>query len=329
MSNTNDKEIITQKVRTFFKKISWKKTLTFLFFLLLSSIFWMMQIYRQKYEATLIIPVKYVNIPDSIVFENELPNEISVRIKDDGGTLFQYLLIRTDDSLVIDVRDIVKNTPDKIIQGRNFEQLIRTKLIPSSELISYTPTRMSFVFALLHFKKLPVIYNGSISFASGHMLVGDLSVSPDSVLVYGSKMTLDTLFYAYTVSDTIKNVSSEHKINVSMSPLQGIKYVPNTVELTIPVDKFLEKEVEVPITCINLPSNLSIKFFPSSVKIPILVGLKRNEEITSESFGITIDYNDIKDTKESSISVRITESPDFVRTKIPIPSEVEFVLEKQ
>lgn len=328
MSDTNDKEINSQKVRTFFKKISGKKILTFLFFLLLSCIFWMMQIYRHKYEATFIIPVKYINIPDSIVFENELPSVINARIKDDGGRLFEYLLTRTKDTLIIDVNDIIKSTPDKIIQGRNFEQLILSKLSPSSELISYTPTRMSFIFALLHFKKLPVIYNGNINFASGHMLVGDLSITPDSVLVYGSKMVLDTMFYAYTVSDTITNVSTEHKVKVAMNPMSGIKYVPNRVELTIPVDKFLEKEIEVPITCINLPSNLSIKFFPSSVKIPILVGLKRNEEITSDSFSVTIDYNDIKDTKESSIPVRITDSPDYIRTKIPIPSEVEFVLEK-
>lgn len=328
MSDTNDKEINSQKVRTFFKKISGKKILTFLFFLLLSCIFWMMQIYRHKYEATLIIPVKYIDIPDSIVFENELPLEIKARIKDDGGTLFEYLLTRTSDTLVVDVRDIIKSTPDKIIQGRNFEQLIMSKLSPTSELISYTPTRMSFIFALLHFKKLPVIYNGNISFASGHMLVGDLSLSPDSVLVYGSKMVLDTLFYAYTVSDTIENVSTNHKVKVVMNPITGIKYVPNFVELTIPVDKFLEKEIDVPITCINLPSDLSIKFFPSTVKIPILVGLKRNDEITSESFSITIDYNDIKETKESSIPIRITNSPDYIRTKGPIPSEVEFVLEK-
>lgn len=330
MSDTNDKkEIISQEVRAFFKNISWKKILTFLFFLLLSCVFWMMQIYRQKYEATLTIPVKYIDIPDSIVFENELPSVISARIRDDGGTLFKYFLTRRNDSMVVDVRDVVKSTPDKIIQGRNFEQLIRNKLFATSELISYTPTRMSYIYALLHDKKLPVIYNGNVNLAGGHMLIGDLSIFPDSVIVYGSKMALDTLFYAYTVSDTINNVSSEQKIKVAMKPMQGIKYVPDEVVLTIPADKFVEKEVEVPVTCINLPNNLSIKFFPSSVKIPYLVGSKKEDDITKENFSITIDYNDIKDLSNSSVPVRITDSPDYIRTKIPVPSEVEFVLEKQ
>lgn len=330
MSDTNDKkEIISQEVRAFFKNISWKKILTFLFFLLLSCIFWLMQIYRQKYEATLSIPVKYINVPDSIVFDNELPSVISARIRDDGGILFKYLLTRRNDSMIVDVRAVIKSTPDKVIQGRNFEQLIRSKLFASSELISYTPTGMSYIYALLRDKKLPVIYNGNVNLAGGHMLIGDLSISPDSVKVYGSKAALDTLFYAYTVSDTIYNVSSEQKVKVAMKPIPGIKYIPNEVMLTIPADKFIEKEVDVPITCINLPNNLSIKFFPSSVKIPYLVGTKKEDDITKENFSITIDYNDIKDLGNSSVPVRITDSPDYIRTKIPIPSEVEFVFEKQ
>lgn len=329
MGDTNDKEIFSQEVRTFFKNIRWKKILTFLFFVVLSCIFWIMQVYRQKYEATLTIPVKYINIPDSIVFENELPLLVSARIKDDGGTLFKYLLTRRNDSLIVDVRDVVKSTPDKVIQGRNFEQLIRSKLFATTELISYSPTRMSYIYALLHDKKLPVIYNGNVNLANGHMLTGDLSVSPDSVLVYGSREALDTLYYAYTVSDTIENVTSERRVMVAMRPIRGIKYIPNEVELTIPADKFIEKVVEVPVTCINLPANLSIKFFPSSVKIPFDVGKTKEDNIVASNFKIVIDYNDIKDLKESSVPVRITESPDYIRTKFPEPTEVEFVLEKQ
>lgn len=328
MSDTNkDKEILSQEVRAFFKTIPWKKILTFLFFVLLSLIFWLMQVYRQKYEATYVIPIKYVNIPDSIVFDQELPSSVSVRIKDDGSNLLRYYFTKRNDSLVVDIRDAVKSSPDKVVQGRNFEQLIRTKLFATTELISYTPARMSYTYALLYDKKLPVIYNGNINLADGHMLVGDIGLSPDSVIVYGSRRSLDTLNYAYTVSDTLYNITSTKKIKVQMKSIQGIKYVPNTVDLTIPVDELVWVDIEIPIRCINLPESLEIKFFPSHVKIRYAVG-KNRENITKENFSVIVDYNDIKDLKDSSIPVRITEHPDFVRTRIPEPSEVEFVLEK-
>jgi len=329
MSEADDKDILAQKVRTFFKTISWKKILTFMFFVLLSSIFWMMQVYRQKYEATLTIPVKYINVPDSIVFEDELPATVYARIKDDGATLFRYYLTKRRDSLVVDVRDIIKNSQEKVIQGRNLEQLIRTKLFVTSELISYSPPRMSYVYALLRSKKLSVIYNGSVTLDAGYMLDGDLTMTPDSIIVYGSRAALDTLYYAYTVSDTLTNIKSQKKLMVKLNPIPGVKYVPDEVELNVPVDEFILKKVEVPIECINLPNNLDIKFFPSSVTIPFSVGMKRFDNITSDNFKITVDYNDIKDLKDASVPVRITESPDYIRTQIPVPSEVEFVLEQR
>ncbi|MDU1890702.1 MAG: YbbR-like domain-containing protein [Dysgonomonas sp.] len=327
MSDTKD--IILREVRSFFKRVSWRKILTFLFFILLAAIFWLIQIYDQKFDTMLTIPVKYVNVPDSIVFDHELPDNIYAYIKDDGATVFRYYFTKRDDSIVVDVREMVKGTREKVIQGRNFEQLLRNKLFVTSELISYSPTRVSYSYEVLHQKKLPVIYDGYIQLAPGYLLDEDLLISPDSVIAYGSKAALDTLSFAHTASDTISNVTSDRDIAVPMRNIRGVKFVPNTIELSILVDEFTLKEVEVPVRCINLPDNLDIKFFPSSVKVPFFVGLKRFKDIDADSFQIIVNYNDIKDLKEASIPVRITESPDYIRTKPLVPAEVEFILEQK
>jgi hypothetical protein len=147
--------------------------------------------------------------------------------------------------------------------------------------------------------------------------------------VYGSRAALDTLHYAYTISDTLTHIKSCKSVKVKVNPVQGVKYVPDEVELNIPADEFTLKKVEVPVVCANLPNNLNIKFFPSSVTIPFYVGLKRFDNITSDNFRITIDYNDIKNLKDMSIPVQITENPDYIRIQIPVPAEVEFVLEQR
>lgn len=323
------KEILKKEVSLFFKTISWKKILTFLFFVLLALIFWLMQVWRQEFDTTLTIPVKYINIPDSIIFENELAESIELKIKDDGSAVLRYFFTKRNDSLIIDIRSLIKSSKEKVIQGRNYEQLLRTKLFMSSELVSYSPTKLSYNYAVLHQKKLPVIYDGYVNLASGHLLDGDLLVEPDSVIAYGSYAVLDTLNYALTEDDTLKNVTSSRKVLVSMKQIQGIRFIPNAVQLSIPVDEFIQKEVEVPIVCVNLPDNLNIKFFPSSVKIPVFVGLKRFKALKAEDFKVIVNYDDIENFKEISIPVRIAESPDYVQTKLPVPSEVEFVLEQK
>ncbi len=327
MSNTKDK--ISDLVKIFFNNISWKKVLTFSFFVLLSSAFWVIQVYRQKFEATLIIPIKYVSVPDSIVFENDLPSQISVRVKDDGAALFKYLILKQNDSLEINIRQIIKENTKRVVQGASFEQIIRTKLYSTSELISYAPAHISYVYAVLQQKKLPVIYDGYINLPSGYMIDDELYFYPDSVMAYGSSASLDTMYFAHTNTDTIHGIVSDSTIYVKMKKKRGIKYDPEEIAVTVRVDQFTSKEVDVPITCANLPPNMNIKFFPSTVKIPMLVGLKRYKDIDATCFVVKVDYNDLKDSKDASVPVRVIESPDYVRSKMPVPSEVEYILEQE
>lgn len=327
MSNTNNH--IRQKVRIIISRIPWKKILTFMFFVLLSSIFWTMRVYRQKYESTMSLPIKYTNIPENIAFEQSLPNLITIRIRDDGSNIFKYYLQKRNDSILINISEFINDPQINIIQGRVLESIIRENLFSSSELLSYSPSQINYTHDVLSQKKIPVIYNGHINLSAGCMLARDLELCPDSVIVYGKIATLDTIKYAYTISDTIKDVHESMTVTAYMQYTQGVYYNPSQVEMLIHVDKRVEKEIEVPITCINLPKNMNIKFLPSKVKIPLSVGQKRFEDVNAEDFTATIDYNNILDLKgkTASISVSISKSPDFVKTYSPIPAEVEFVLE--
>lgn len=327
MGNTIDN--ILNEVRVFFKSISLRKILIFSFFLLLSIIFWIMQVYRQKFEFTLTIPISYVHIPDSLLFDNDFPNELNVRVKDDGAALFKYFFIKRRDSLHVNINELIHTSSNRIIKDSDIEQVLREKLFNSSDIISYTPTSISYEYSILSQKKMPVIYNGEIKIPSGYMIDGDLSIYPDSVIAYGSKSIIDTMRFVNTVSDTVQNVISDTMFNVAIAPMKGMKYKPNKISIHVLVDEFTTKEINVPVECVNLPSNLDIKFFPSSVKIPVQVGLKRYNYIDGDCFRIKVDYNDIKDLKENTIPVRVVESPEYVKIKSPIPSEVEFVLEQK
>lgn len=288
-----------------------------------------MQVYRQKFEATQVIPIKYVNVPDSVIFVNELPAQITTRIKDDGILLFRYYFTKQNDSLEINVREIVDESSTNIIQGGLMEQLIKTKLFASSELLTYSPSYISFQHVLLNETRLPVIYDGYVNLDPGYIIDGDLKLDPEFVKVYGSKESLDTLKFAHTEADTLTDIKEDKIFPIKIKPARGVKFVPNIVYLTVPVDKYNQKEVVVPVRCENLPSNLNIRFFPSTVKIMMYVGKKRYNDITAQDFDVVVDYNDLKDIKDSTIPVRIVKSPDFVRTQHPEPAEVEFILEQE
>lgn len=326
MSNTKDE--IQDKVRIFFRNIPWKKILTFSFFLLLSAAFWLIQVYRQKFEATIQIPIKYTNVPDSIVFDNELPQIIEANIKDDGAALFKYYFLKRNDSMEINIRQLIHESSNTVIQSATFGQMIRNKLFVSSELVSYSPSKIVYAYAVRQKKKIPVIYDGYINLPTGYIIDGDFSITPDSVIVYGNKQALDTIDFIHTVPDTLTNIISDSTFTTKLKQIKGLHYYPSKVKVSAPVDQFTTKEVSVPVTCLNLPSNLFIRFIPSNIKISFQVSLKRYKDINANNFLVAIDYDEIKGKNETSAQVRILQSPDYVRAMTPNPSEVEFILEQ-
>lgn len=320
---------IFEKVRILVVKMPWKKILTFSFFLLLSAIFWFMQIYRQNFNATYNIPIKYSSVPDSIVFNQQLPQEVSVTVNDNGFALFKYYFTKSNDSLDINVADIIQYSSSRVIQGLTFQQLIRNHLLNTSDILEFNPAGISFEYTTLEEKKVPIIFDGQIFLAAGYLLSGDIQIIPDSIMVYGSKELLNTISYVYTESDTILDFKSKNPLVYKIENIDNAKLSTNSIKVIIPVDKYTQKDIIVPIQCINTPENIEVKFFPSTVKISFLVGLSEYHSITDRDFSVELDYNDLKEIHDLSIPLRITSSPDHIKNLILSPSEVEFIFEQQ
>lgn len=324
MSNATNK--IWQKVRIFLRKISWKKILTFSFFVIIAAILWFMQIYNKNFETSISIPIKYVSVPDSIIFRDSLPSQINLRIKDTGFSMFKYYF-KERDTLRLDVSAIINSNSSKILQGSTFDMYIRKALPSSTQILNYDPLRISFNYSILEHKKIPVIFDGQINLSPGYFLNRDIKIIPDSVIAYGAKTDLDKLMFAYTVNDTVNGLNSNKIISYKLVALKNIKFVPDIIDIDVPVEVYTQQHVEIPVECINLPENLNVKFFPSKVKLSFFVGVSEVDSIKIKDFSVAIDYDGIKDSKQASVPVRITSSPGYVRNLTISPPDVEFIFE--
>lgn len=326
MSTTNDNKILT-KVRIIVAEMPWNKILTFSFCLILSAIFWFILVYRENFNSTYNFPIQYSNVPENIIFEQKLPESINVTIRDNGYALFKYFFTKRTDSIHVDINNFLKSS-SKSIQGAALEDIIRNELLPSSELVSYSPGIILLRHTSLAEKNIPVIFDGQIALASGYLLNGDISIEPDTIKVYGSKEILKSLIYAYTVSDTVNEFKSQEPLTYRIKSVDNLRFVPDEVKVYVPVDEYTQKDLDIPITCINLPPDLNVKFFPSSVKISFQVGLTKYSSITSNQFTIQFDYNELKSIQESHVPIRISSYPDHIQNLTMSNTEVEFIFEK-
>ncbi len=319
---------IWKKVRIFLRGISWKKILTFSFFIIIAAILWFMQIYNHNFETNVSIPVKYTSVPDSIIFSDTLPSRINIRVRDLGYNMFRYRL-KKDDTVFLDVSPVIdnNNNSSKVLQGALLEAYLRKLLPQTATIINYDPVRISFNYNTLQSRKIPIIFDGQLNISPGYFLNGDIRLVPDSVTAYGSLSDLSKLNYVYTSTDTINRLESNRKIIYKLQEINRIKLVPEQIAVYVPVEAYTQKKIEVPIEGFNLPQNLTVKFFPSKVNLSFFVGVSLADSINTNDFSVGVDYESIKDSKSASVPVRITESPSYARNLTIDPPNVEFIFE--
>lgn len=324
MNNIIDK--IQEGVRVFLRYISWRKILTFSFFAFVATVLWFMQIYNQKFETTIQLPIKYTFVPDSIVFEDSLPAYMNVKLKDDGFAMFKYSFYRKD-TIQLNVASIIKNNSGKVLQGPSLDKYIRNALSASSQVINYDPVRITFSYAQLESKKIPVIFDGNISLAPGYLLKNDIILLPDSVIAYGARKDLNNLSYAYTAKDSVSGVESNRVLSVDLLPIPNIRLVPSNIKVDIRAEAYIQKNIEVSVECLNLPDDLIVKLFPSKVNLLFFVGLSSEDTIQAKDFVVAVDYEELKGLTTPSVPVRLISSPEYARSITIKPTNVEFIFE--
>lgn len=318
---------VISKIKTYFSNMNWRNTLLFLLFLVLAAVFWMMLFFQRDIEATYKIPVKYTNIPDDVVFDHTLPKEIEIRVGDKGSEIFRYAFKRRD-SIDIDVQKY-HNERINNLQGTELMQLIRQKLFKSSTLSAYYPANISLSVSKLQQKKLSVLFDGEITTGRNNLVAEEYVIDPLSVTAYGSDAQLSELENAATEFTQFNNLKATSQFQIKIKPVEGVKFVPDAVEIYIPILEYTERKFEIPIAVRNVPNGIDVKFFPSYTEVSFSVTLDDYRKISQEDFKVELDYRSFHNNEDGRVELELTSQPESVRNSRLSTISVEFLLEKE
>ena len=316
-----------QKIRKFLLSNKCKECLVFLFFVLVSFAFWMLQTLDDVYQTEFKVPLRLKNVPKEAVLTSELPNEVRVRVEDRGTVLLNYMLGRTFFPVSFDFNDYRDKGTHVHISSAELLKKVAAQLNVSTHLISVRPDTLDFIYTMGKAKKVPVRLSGEVR-AVLQYYVSQIGFVPDSVIAYAPQEVLDTLTAAYTERVDLENVADTLHKRVSLQKLKGVKFVPAYNDLSVYVDMYSEKTVEVPIVGINFPANKVLRTFPSKVQVTFQVGLMHFKEISSEDFFIGVTYEDILKTNGDKLLLTLKSVPDYVSHARIIPASVDYLIEQ-
>ncbi len=311
--------LLSDKSREFF---------VFLFFFFIASGFWLLQTLNNDYEAEFSIPVKLKGVPNNIVITSEPASELRIKVKDKGTVLLNYMLGKSFYPVTLDYSDN-KGTNNHHVRvfASQFEKKILSQLNVSTRLLSMNPDTLEYYYSTGASKRVPVKFQGSVS-AGREYYLSDTIFSPDSVLVYASANVLDTITAAYTQRVKLEEISDTLKQQVLLTNQKGVKFVPASIEMMLPVDIYTEKTVEVPLRGVNFPADKILRAFPSKVQVTFQIGLSRFRQIDADDFHILVSYEELLHLGSDKYTVKLKNMPKGVSHVRFNPEQVDFLIEQ-
>lgn len=308
--------------------IIWNKQfLIFLFFLALSSVFWIFQTLNETYEEDFQVPLELRNVPSNVVITTDLPENLHILLRDKGSQLLAYRYTRQFKPVVVDYNTYSNPSGHVSILGNELQRQIAAQLLPGTQMLGLKPDTLDFYYNFGQFKRVPIRPLGEVRAGRLYSLAKTV-YSEDSVTVYASREQLDTITAAYLQPFNLRNLTDTTHVKSNFVKVKGAKFVPAQIGVTFCIDRLVEKTIQVPVQQVNFPASKQLRTFPATVKVTFQVGMGLYRKITSENFVLVVNYEDLLKNKSTYCHLSLKTIPEGVSHVRISPQDVEYVIEE-
>lgn len=313
--------------RDFLLGIVNKEFLIFLFFLVLSSVYWLMSVLNDTMEREIEIPVQLTGVPKNVVVIGDSTVTLRAMVRDKGYAIAMYIYGEKISPVKIPFINYAHKNDALTVTSQELMKLVRPHLFGSTKIVSIKPGNLEIPFNMGMSKRVPVRLSGKIV-ASDDYSLARVEFEPDSISVYATSHILDDISSVYTVPMDMTGVTDTITKVVKLKRIKGVKTVPSQVKLTVYTDVMTEAETIVPVISNNVPVGITLKTFPSSVRVRYVVGKSEYKNINEADFQVVADYLTTNDGTTDKCQLRLIKAPSAVRNPNLVVSEVDYLIEQ-
>ena len=321
-------------IKTEIKAIRNGRAFVFMVCLALASFLWFLNALEKRYTDHVSIPVKYINLPTNKDLTGKLPEKLDLTVDALGFSLLRLRFTPALSPILIDVNELSNNLLENnyiskySISTNGHKEEFAKQISNEIGIISIRPDSITFKVSRLTEKLVKIHPVIAVTFAREYILQKPPVVNPSTVLVRGPIEIMDTIREIYTTPVELKNISQTQVLTASLILPTELKSKVDKVSLVISVEQYTEAKFEIPVLILNQPENLSVKTFPSKVKVICRVGISQYNKLKNNSFKAIIDYS-LRSQILSKLSVTLVDIPDNVLSVDYFPKEVDYIIEKK
>lgn len=318
---------IYRPLRDFLFSIVNREFLIFLFFLVVSGVFWLLSTLNDTDDYEYAIPVSLAGVPRDVIITTSFEDTLRVTIEDRGFMLATYYYARPFKPIALSFQHYAKSNGRGLIPLADLQKNINRNLYSSSKIVSIKPEKLEFYYNHGQSQKIPVRLNGTITPAKSHYLART-HFSPSVVTVYADKSMLDSIKYVLTEELKITNFDDTVVQTVNLQAMKGVKIVPSQVMITLCPDVLTEESVEVPIHAVNMPEGKTLRTFPPRVKVKFVTGASMFRQIKAEHFRVVADFNELSGKPAEKCKLYLRNIPAGVKNAQLEISQVDYLIEQ-
>ena len=238
--------------------IGGRDVIVFLMSLLLAVSIWLLHNLSLNYSSTMSVPVIAVCNIDGHAGVSSNSSVIAARCRTSGFSLLKNRRRATRPA--VQIRFATSDMRHK--EGDIF-------FITSSELASYVSEifgegvsleaflsdNVQFRFPFENNRKVPVHPMKIVSFKEQYMAVGEMRLSPDSVIIYGEPFVLENIDRVFTKTIELENLHSSAHGVARIEEINGVRMSDTEVKYSLDVSRYVEISSEVVYKCAFPVSN--------------------------------------------------------------------------
>ena len=246
---------------------------------------WLLINMGKEYNLTIEVPLHITDYGDEMTFAVPPPDMATIGVSGEGWNLLP--LYRNPPEIIIPYRD----------GELNINNLVQSHLAAYSEVnvVNVDPSFITLKMEQETGKKVPVSPDLDVQLRAQHEIIGDIRLSPDSVMVYGAKSVIDTLRSLSTETLRLRNVQNGVDQLVPLVPPEGIRIRDTqNVRIAFDVTELTEGEARIQVQARNVPEGREIRFTPAVISVryyvPIDYFIWTRERTPYEAY---VDYSEI------------------------------------
>ncbi|MCR9153890.1 MAG: hypothetical protein NXI09_07255 [Bacteroidetes bacterium] len=322
---------LLKSITTFFNKGQNRIRIAFVGLSLLLWFF--IKLSKPGYVSTVYFDIDYSNLPTGLVFTEEPPQHLQIKLQGSGYNLLKYSWFNLKDL------DIDLNSLDYNRQGASYWTSEKAKDYleaqinnENTRILEVYPDTIFFQISKLSTKSIPVevVYNSDFD-STAYTLYGRPQAQFDSLVVEAPAEVLAQLEVIKTKPIQISDPEDSLWVKAIIDKPQfaHLKISQKEIEVKFEFSPLTEGRIQVPINLVNVPDSIKVDLFPSQTEILFRCALRDYKEISVEKFSVYADYEEIKGRPDSRfLSIKAESPPSQVLSMQMQPKRVEYLLSK-